>query len=267
MLFRSRAEAGSTVTLYDTDGVTVLGTTVVGANGNWSITSSVLGDGVHNLTIKATDTAGNTSAASPALSVTIDTAVPVTPTVPVLVPASDNGASNSDGITSVTTPTITGRAQPGTTVTLYDTDGVSVLGSTVVGAGGTWSITSRALTDGNHQLTTRTTSTTGIVSTASAALTVTIDTAAPLTPATPVLAPASDSGASNSDGITSVARPTVTGRGEPGATAILYDTDGVTVLGRATVDASGAWSITSSLLADGTHRLKIGRASCRERVF
>ncbi|WP_193333378.1 Ig-like domain-containing protein [Duganella sp. FT27W] len=250
-----RAEAGSTVTLYDTDGVTVLGTTVVGANGNWSITSSLLADGVHSLTIKATDTAGNTSAASPALAITIDTAVPGTPAVPVLAPASDNGASNSDGITSVTTPTITGRAQPGTTVTLYDTDGVSVLGSTVVGAGGTWSITSRALTDGNHQLTTRTTSTTGIVSNASAALTVTIDTAAPATPATPVLAPASDSGASNSDGITNVARPTITGRGEPGATAILYDTDGVTVLGRATVDASGAWSITSSLLADGTHRL------------
>ena len=250
-----RAEAGSTVTLYDTDGVTVLGTAVAAANGNWSITSSVLGDGVHRLTTKATDTAGNTSAASAALAITIDTAVPVTPAVPVLAPASDNGASSSDGITSVTTPTITGRAQAGSTVTLYDTDGVSVLGSTVVGAGGTWSITSRALTDGNHQLTTRTTSTTGIVSNASAALTVTIDTAAPATPATPVLAPASDSGASNSDGITNVARPTITGRGEPGATAILYDTDGVTVLGRATVDASGAWSITSSLLADGTHRL------------
>ena len=250
-----RAEAGSTVTLYDTDGVTVLGTAVAAANGNWSITSSVLGDGVHNLTTKATDLAGNTSAASPVLAITIDTAVPLTPAVPVLAPASDNGASNSDGITSVTTPTITGRAQAGSTVTLYDTDGVSVLGTTVVGAGGTWSITSRALTDGNHQLTTRTTSTTGLVSAASAALTVTIDTAAPAVPATPVLAPASDSGASDSDGITNVARPTITGRGEPGATAILYDTDGVTVLGRATVDASGAWSITSSLLADGTHRL------------
>ncbi|OBV41597.1 Ig-like domain-containing protein, partial [Janthinobacterium psychrotolerans] len=250
-----RAEAGSTVTLLDTDGLTVLGTAVAAANGNWSITSSTLADGSHSLSVRATDPAGNRSAASPVLSVIIDTAVPATPAAPVLAAASDNGASTTDGITSVTTPTVSGRAQPGATVTLYDTDGVSVLGSAVVNASGAWSITSRALTDGNHQLSTKTTSSTGIVSAASTALAISIDTTAPAAPAAPVLAQASDSGVANGDGVTNVARPTITGRGEPGAIATLFDTDGITVLGRASVDAGGAWSITSSLLADGVHRL------------
>ncbi|KAB8044655.1 Ig-like domain-containing protein, partial [Janthinobacterium aquaticum] len=252
-----RAEAGSTVSLYDTDGVTVLGTVLAAANGNWSITSSTLADGVHSLSVRATDSAGNRSAASPALTVTIDTAVPATPAVPVLAAASDNGASNSDGITSVTRPTVSGRALPGATVTLYDTDGVSVLGSAVVGAGGDWSITSSTLADGNHQLTVKTTSTSGLVSAASTALVVTIDTTAPAAPATPVLSPASDNGASNSDAITSVTRPTITGTAEAGSTVTLYDTDGVTVLGTAVVAGNGSWSMTSSVLAEGSHALSV----------
>ena len=64
------AEAGATVTLYDTDGTTVLGTAVADASGNWTITSSLLSDGVHSLTVKQTDIDGNTSVASAGLSVT-----------------------------------------------------------------------------------------------------------------------------------------------------------------------------------------------------
>src|SRR5439155_7334952 len=69
----SGAEAGATVTLFDTNGTTVLGTGVADGSGNWSITSSALATGVHTLTAKQTDIAGNTSAASAGLSVTIDT--------------------------------------------------------------------------------------------------------------------------------------------------------------------------------------------------
>ena len=41
----SGAEAGATVTLFDTNGTTVLGTAVADAAGNWTITSSLLSDG------------------------------------------------------------------------------------------------------------------------------------------------------------------------------------------------------------------------------
>ncbi|RZL32255.1 MAG: DUF4347 domain-containing protein, partial [Rubrivivax sp.] len=216
------AEAGSTVTLYDTDGTTVLGTTTA-TGGVWSITSSTLAAGAHSLRIKATDAAGNTSAASAALSITIDAVAPAAPSAPVLAAASDSGASNSDGITSVTTPTVNGTAEAGSTVTLYDTDGTTVLGTTTA-TGGVWSINSSALAAGAHSLTIKATDAAGNTSAASAALSITIDAVAPAAPGAPVLAAGSDSGASNSDGITSDTTPTVSGIAEAGSTVTLYDT-------------------------------------------
>ena len=71
--FTGTAEAGSTVTIFS-DGVAVGSGVAIG--GNYSITTSALADGPHSITAKATDTAGNTSAASAALSVVIDTAAP-----------------------------------------------------------------------------------------------------------------------------------------------------------------------------------------------
>ena len=78
------AEVVATVTMSASDGTTVLGTAVADGSGNWSITSSALLDGVHNLTAKQTDIAGNISLASAALSVTIDTTSPAAPSVPDL---------------------------------------------------------------------------------------------------------------------------------------------------------------------------------------
>jgi gliding motility-associated-like protein len=71
-----QAEANATITLYDTDGTTVLATTTANGVGNWLMTSSALSEGVHFLTAKATDAAGNQSVASTALAVTIDTTPP-----------------------------------------------------------------------------------------------------------------------------------------------------------------------------------------------
>ncbi len=78
--FNGTAEANSTVKLYD-GGSTLLGTTTADNLGNWSFTvpgGSALSDGTHSITAKATDAAGNTSAASTALSVNVDTVAPQT---------------------------------------------------------------------------------------------------------------------------------------------------------------------------------------------
>jgi hypothetical protein len=249
------AEAGTTVTLYDTNGTTVLGTALVDGSGNWSITSSALTNGAHTLTTKATDVSGNTGVASAGLTITIDTVAPVAPSTPVLATASDTGTSNTDGITSVTTPVITGTAEAGTTVTLYDTNGTTVLGTALVDGSGNWSITSSALTNGAHTLTTKATDVSGNTGVASAGLTITIDTVAPVAPSVPVLATASDTGTSNTDGITSVTTPVITGTAEAGTTVTLYDTNGTTVLGTALADGGGNWSITSSALSNGAHTL------------
>ncbi|WP_417068916.1 Ig-like domain-containing protein [Niveibacterium terrae] len=239
------AEAGSSVTLYE--GSTVLGTTTADSSGNWSITSSVVADGSHNLTARATDAAGNVSTAG-SLTLSVDTAASVTPVL-ALSPASDSGSSSSDRITKVTTPTINGTAEAGSTVTLYE--GSAVLGSATADGSGNWSITSSLLADGNHNLTARASDAAGNVS-AAGNLALTVDTTAPATPVL-ALSPASDSGASNTDRLTNVTTPTLTGTAEAGSSVTLYE--GSAVLGTATADGSGNWSITSSTLTDGSHSL------------
>ncbi len=85
------AEAGSTVAILD--GATQLGT-VTAVGGNWSFTTAALIDGGHSFTAKATDVAGNISAASTALGVTIDTAAPAAPVISTTI-TTDSGASSS----------------------------------------------------------------------------------------------------------------------------------------------------------------------------
>jgi Ca2+-binding RTX toxin-like protein len=65
------AEANSTVRVYD--GTTQIGTTTANANGAWSYTATDLADGDHSFISRAVDAAGNTSAASTALRVNVDT--------------------------------------------------------------------------------------------------------------------------------------------------------------------------------------------------
>jgi hypothetical protein len=120
--FTGTAEAGSTVTLFD--GTTVIGTGVA-TGGKWSVAASTLANGVHSLSAKATDLAGNVSAASGALSVTIDRVAPSAPVV--------------TGLTSILglIATLSGTAEVGSTVAI--SSGTSTLGTTTVGTGGNWS--------------------------------------------------------------------------------------------------------------------------------
>nr|WP_321985504.1 Ig-like domain-containing protein [uncultured Lichenicoccus sp.] len=243
--------AGDIVTLLD--GNLVIGSTSVGANNTWSVTSLALPAGTHSLTASQTDVAGNVSAASSALSLTIETALPAAPSAPVLSAASDSGVAG-DGITSVTTPVITGTGTAGDTVTLLDTasGGTTTVGSATVGTNGTWSITSSTLPAGANSLTATQTDVAGNVSAASGALKLTIDSTAPAAPGAPLLATASDSG-TQGDGITNDATPSITGTGSAGDTVTLYD--GSAIIGAAKVAANGTWSITSSMLPAGTNSL------------
>jgi large repetitive protein len=106
--------------------------------------------------------------------VTLDATLPGIST-PVLAAGSDSGASSTDNITSVTTPTFTGTATAGADVKLYE--GIRLLG-TATATGGAWTIASRALAEGVHNVFARATDSMGN-SAESAALAVTIDTSAP----------------------------------------------------------------------------------------
>ena len=243
---------GDTITLYD--GVTVIGSATVNADGSWAMTPAIpLPNGAHSLTVIETGPAGERSAASPAFALTIDATAPATPPAPALVPASDSGTP-ADGFTNVTRPTITGRGTAGDTVTLYD--GVMLAGSTTVCADGSWAVTpTAALADGPHSFSITETDIAGNVSPASSTLALTIDAIAPAAPATPVLDPASDSGVQG-DGITNVIRPTLTGRGTAGDIITLYDHS--LAAGTVIVGADGTWSVQpGSVLANGAHSLYV----------
>jgi RHS repeat-associated protein len=153
-------------------------------NGSISITAaqlatikgSALTDGVYNLKIKAQDRYGN---ASPIFSVgfTLDT-IAATPGQLSLAATSDSGSSNSDKITNVKTPKITGTGEAGNILTLLD--GTQQVGQTTVSADGTWQITTAVnLVDGQHQLTAKMTDIAGNPGPLSPALALTIDSLAP----------------------------------------------------------------------------------------
>ncbi|MFM0142933.1 Ig-like domain-containing protein [Paraburkholderia sp. RL18-085-BIA-A] len=220
------AEANASVTLYDTDGTTVLGTATADSSGAWSIVSSTLDAGSHTLTVMQTDLAGNVSAASTGLALTIDTSAPV------LAASRDSGALG-DNITNFNTPILTGTAEAGATVTLYDTNGTTVLGTATANGSGNWSITSSSLGVGVHTLTADQTDLAGNVSAASAALALTIE-APPAPPANIVdgvvvtITPVTLPGGSSS---TEVEIPIVTGSrvdssGNPGVADIPLVTAG-----------------------------------------
>ena len=224
------AEAGSTVTVYDTDGTTVLGTGVA-TGGAFTITTSVLGEGAHALTARATDAAGNQGASSTAFHVTIDTSAPGAPSIvtvtddvaPVIGAVADNGSSNDS------TLTIGGTADAGSTVTLYDTDGTTVVG-TGLAASGVFTITTSVLGEGTHTLTARATDAAGNQGASSTAFHVTIDTVAPAVAITTI-----EGGDDLINAAEAAGGITVSGTAEIGST--------LTVNGAAvTVDASGGWT-------------------------
>ena len=235
------AEAGSTVNVYD--GATLLGKATANVSGAWSFTTATLADGAHAFTAKAVDAAGNVSAASTALNLKVDTVAPNAPTVAAF--SNDTGVVG-DGITAANVQTLTGTAEAGSTVNVYD--GATLLGNATANASGAWSFTTSTLSDGAHAFTAKAVDAAGNVSAASAALSLKVDTVAPNAPT--VASFSNDTGVVG-DGITAANVQTLTGTAEAGSTVNVYD--GATLLGTATANVSGAWSFTTATLADGAH--------------
>ncbi|MEQ8787638.1 MAG: Ig-like domain-containing protein [Pirellulaceae bacterium] len=168
--FAGAAAPGGLVEVFD--GVVSLGTTTADVSGLWSLTSSVLGDGVHSITATVT-LFGQTSPASSALDIVVDTTI-ATPSTPDLDSASDTGESDSDDVTSDVTPTFHGAAEPGSLVTLWE--GTTALGATVANASGDWTITSGELSEGVHSITASAEDAAGNISPLSGVLYITIAT-------------------------------------------------------------------------------------------
>ncbi|MDH2375528.1 Ig-like domain-containing protein, partial [Cobetia sp. 3AK] len=135
-------EPGSTITVTNGDG-DVLGETTVDANGDFSLELTPEQEDGTELTATATDDAGNESDAS--AIVTVPTAGDITaPAAPVITSVDDNvgsvtGELASGDSTDDTTPTLTGTAEAGSSVAIYD--GETLLDTVTADADGNWSVT------------------------------------------------------------------------------------------------------------------------------
>ena len=161
------AAANSTVKVYD--GATLLGSATANGSGAWSYTTAALSNGAHSLTATATDAAGNTSAASACMSVTVDT---VAPSAPAISSFSNDTGTVGDGVTSDNTLALTGTAAANSTVKVYD--GATLLGSATANGSGAWSYTTGTLSNATHSFTAKATDAAGNTSAASAAMAVTV---------------------------------------------------------------------------------------------
>lgn len=131
----------------------------------------------------------------------------------------NSGLSATDGITRDATPTLSGTAEAGATIALYDNG--KIIGTVKANAAGKWTFTTKALKDGAHNFTAKA-AIDGEVSGFTAAFKTIIDRKAPAQP-TVDLDTASDTGASSTDRITSDATLTLTGNAEAGSRIILSD--------------------------------------------
>ncbi|MFL3521614.1 Ig-like domain-containing protein, partial [Citrobacter cronae] len=212
------------------------------ADGQWHIDSAALADGDHSIVATVTDLAGNTATSS--LVFTVDTTLSV-PTID-LTDASDSGSSNSDNITSDTTPAFTlGNIDADVTKVQVIINGTAY---DAVQSEGKWTFTAPELADGDYSITVQVTDDAGNVQT-STALAVTVDTSV----AAPVIALSDDTGTAG-DNQTNDTTPGFTVSTDPDAFSVMVSIDGGKPVA-ATKAADGQWHIDSSALTDGDHTI------------
>ncbi|MFW0767965.1 Ig-like domain-containing protein, partial [Trabulsiella odontotermitis] len=261
--FSGGGEPGDTVTLYDGD--KVLGTIVIGDDGKWLFApDEPLTDGDHSFTVTQTDPTGNTSKPSDSLDFAVDTTPPnAGEDVLRITGVADNvgdyqGNVASGDITDDSQPAITGIGEAGNTVFVFSTDaaGRHLIGSAVVDADGTWSLTPDApLLEGLNSLTLETQDLAGNRIAGEAPswdITLLIPTGAEPS----IISVNDDSepyvGPLQKGEVTNDSTPTVNGTAAAGD--IITIRDGSTILGSVTADSNGRWIFTpDSALADGNH--------------
>ncbi|MER0804108.1 Ig-like domain-containing protein, partial [Pseudomonas aeruginosa] len=204
------AEPGSTVTLTDGNGNPIAEVTADGS-GNWTYTPSTPIANGTVVNVVAQDAAGNSS---PGASVTVDSQAPAAPVV-----------NPSNGTT------LSGTAEPGSSVTLTDGNG-NPIGQVTADGSGNWTFTPTTPLANGTVVNATATDPTGNTS---APASTTVDSVAP---AAPVVNPSNGA--------------EISGTAEAGATVTLTDGSG-NPIGQVTADGSGNWSFTPSTpLADGT---------------
>ncbi len=219
---RGTAEAGSTVSIYD--GAALLGKANADATGGYSFVA-VLGEGPHQITAEATDAAGNSSPASAALGVQIDTRAP-----------DSEITAGPSGTVAKASASFEFSSEPGTTFecSLDATD----YGSCDPPTG------YEGLGEGEHAFRVRAIDGAGNVDEEPAEARWTVDTLAPSAPV--IVNPSKD--VYDNDGAF-----VVSGTTDPHSIVALFDNG--SLLRRVTPNASGDWRAEMTGVAEGDHTL------------
>ena len=243
--FSGSAPAGTTIVLT-INGKTYR--TVADQSGNWKLAvTASLSDGTHDYTISLEDVAGNQSAPITG-QVTIDSVCLLQ--LNGLSSDTDSGTPG-DNSTNNTTPTLTGTAEPGATISLMIAGNMY---TTTANANGQWSIpVTHPLTDATHSYTVTATDAAG--NTKTLTTNIVIDTTSP-DQLTGGLDSSSETGGPGSNA-SNQSTPTFSGTTESGATVTL-SIGGKTFT--AVAGANGKWTITlpeAGKLLDGNYSYTI----------
>ncbi|MDP0784520.1 Ig-like domain-containing protein, partial [Klebsiella pneumoniae] len=158
----------------------------------------------------------------------------------------------SGGLTNEATPPLSGTAEAGATVTIYD--GCTVLGPAVADEVWHWRFTPDPLGEGEHRLSTTVTDVAGNTSGHSPDFVLTVDTTvAPVSDLQVTDDVAQHTGPLTSGGLTNDAPPALSGTGGAGATVTIYD--GSTGLGTAVAGEDGHWRFPPDPVGEGEDRL------------
>lgn len=247
----SGAEPNAMVRLYA--GANQVGSALADTSGNWTITSTPLAQGNHTFTTRAEDRAGNLSAASSALAITVDTSAPT-------LAITSNKSTLKAGETAIITFTFS--EDPGASFTWNGSSGdVIASGGALSAISGTGLTRTATFTPAAN-----TDSGTASISVAAGSYadragniggggnspSLTFDTKPPAAPSALSLAVGSDTGTLASDNLTNDTTPTFTGTAAAGATVRLFADD--LQVGVATADSFGNWSITVAALPQGDYQ-------------
>lgn len=246
--FTGSATAGSIVTIYD-NGV-IIGSVKANDHGLWRFTPDTnLSESSHDITV--TSRASLTDPEDPhsgKWNFTVDITRPDNVTDLVILDdvGLETGPLHTNDTTDDNRPTFSGKAEPGSVVTIYD--GVTPICSTQVDGSGNWSVTpSQPLPDGRHDLTTTVTDAAGNTSVPGSPIVITVDTSA--TPPVSIDRVVDDKepvlGNIQPGTATNDTTPEIIGKGNPGSVITIYD-NGQPVAST-TVKPNGTWSVTPTL--------------------
>ena len=251
--FNGTGTPGNTIEIWD--GETLLGEVLVDDEGNWTFTpEKPLAAGNHSIVTAERNADGVVGEESDPWEFIIDLTAPAKGTIgsvmddmqdpPVLI--------EKGGVTKDNTPTLTGKAEAGSTVEIWN-DGVK-LGTAKVDAEGNWTFTAPALQDGRHELSIVVVDQVGNKSLPSDPFIVDVDTVAPENPGIGVIK--DSEGNPLEDGSTTKdLRPTLEGTGEDGDIVVIIDNG--KPIGSVIVE-DGKWTFTpENNLKPGEHELEI----------